>query len=91
MSSLESENLEAVARMEEALSKAAAAQEQADKAVKMEEDTRAEMAVSAFSVGAVCSFSFLFSSDETVFVLSSKPIHLYPQGKQVQDNLAINS
>ncbi|CAM9766165.1 unnamed protein product [Ectocarpus sp. 6 AP-2014] len=44
VSSLESENLEAVSRMEEALAKEEAAEERADKAVKMEEDTRAEMA-----------------------------------------------
>lgn len=66
VSSLESENLEAVARMEEALSKEAAAEEMADKAVKMEEDTRTEMAVSGdFLRGcAVCLLTF-FSSYKT--------------------------
>ena len=58
VASLESENREAVARMEEALSKESAAEEKADKAVKTEEETRAEMAVS----GLVCEPCVRFHS-----------------------------
>ena len=50
MSSLETEKTDAVSRMEEALSKAAEAETKAAAAVKAEEETRAEMAVSVCGV-----------------------------------------
>lgn len=55
VSSLETEKTDAVSRMEEALSKAAEAETKAAAAVKAEEETRAEMAVSVCAVlcGAV--------------------------------------